>query len=201
MDEKSQALASLSMPTRPHSRGYVPPEPTWMKKIGYLGAFIAAILILYFGGIKVVAVINDWRKPPPEAIKPNHAREYVEQAKQGDLVKFGDALAEAVNLRAEQPTPENEETLRYSREWVITRVNELLNAKDWTKDKLETASAIMSKSVKDSDPRIRALDAERATELVDYKATLLQGLGQDSATFCRQADRYQAGRGKNRKAQ
>jgi len=183
LDENSQALASLSMPTRPRAKTYVPPEPTWMKKMGYLGAFIATILILYFGGVQVVAVINDWRRPPAAPLIPNRTHELIEQARSGDTVKFGDALAEAITVYSAQPTPSNASLLDEARKGAIAQVKDLLNADPWSSDKLDQASRLMAKGATDPDSNVRALDAERQQELVDYKNTVLRSLDQSSATF------------------
>ena len=58
LDERSRALASVALPSQSSVSRYqkAPQKPTWMRKVAYLGAFIAALALGPTGNLRAPAM-------------------------------------------------------------------------------------------------------------------------------------------------
>lgn len=179
LDERSRALAELAMPSKPSTPVRRPGQqgPTWIRQIGVFAGLVAAIVILYFGGNYVWAVMT--RKPalpPPTFVNP--AKAILEQG--GNPVE---ALEEAAKALQREAHPDNELVASEARRKVVAEVNDLLNTKPWKEDDLSRALTIAKRAFdSDRSESIRSLKEEVDQEYFTYHMTLVQTSG-DSATF------------------
>ncbi|MBX7258891.1 MAG: hypothetical protein K1Y02_21185 [Candidatus Hydrogenedentes bacterium] len=179
LDEKSRALAELAMPSKPSTpvRRPVNQGPTWIKQIGVFAGLVASIIILYFGGNYVWAVMT--RKPaPPPPTYVNPAKAILEQG--GDPVE---ALQEAIKALRREPHPDNELIASEARRKLVAAVNDMLNTKPWKEEDLRRAQSMIGEAFKsDSSESIRTLKEEVDQEYFSYRMTLVETTG-NSATF------------------
>ncbi|GMW00098.1 MAG: hypothetical protein AMXMBFR84_12360 [Candidatus Hydrogenedentota bacterium] len=182
LDERSQVLASLAMPTAstPARKPVTVSrhaQTDWIRKVGYFAAMVAGIVILYFGSVQVLAIIN--RKPaePPRQFS-NPAEALLQRG--GDSLQ---ALEGAVMAQNREKHSKNEEILQNARQSVVAEIESLLNASKWTLADLRKASELANKAFDhDKSEAIAALKQEADREWFAYSMVLVEA-GNDVATF------------------
>jgi hypothetical protein len=149
LDERSQSLASLAMPSvgegvkKKRGGGGVSVDlGPWIKKAGIFAGLVAAMIILYFGSVNVMA-----RKPQePARQHPNRAEQ---------LLAAGDSSLEAleVALAAEsrESHSDNVAITAKARKAVVNDIQALLNKADWTMEDLNAAFKMSQRAI-DIDP-------------------------------------------------
>jgi ribosomal protein L40E len=134
LDERSKALASLALPTHtPTIRRQ--PETSWMKKLAFLGAFIAALIILYFGSTQGWAIIQGLTAQEQAPTWVNGAPAVL--AAKGDPVE---ALRLAAEALKHEKSAANQEIMSQAEAYFEEHVQGLLNAPRITIGKLSDAS-------------------------------------------------------------
>ena len=171
LDERSQALAELAMPSKSSTAARRPVQqgPTWIKQIGVFAGLVASIVILYFGGIQVWAVIN--RKP---AAQP---AQYVNPAKTmlEENANPVETLEEAIRALRRENHPDNELIAAEARRKVVAAVRDLLSAKPWKETDLKKADDMIGAAFRcDSSESINALKDEVSSETFAYRMTILE---------------------------
>lgn len=179
LDERSQALASLAIPSmKPVKAQRKPKTSPWPRRAAIALGVIAGLGILWFGGSAVWAYMT---REPEERDPLNRNPAEAMLARDEDPVKTLVAAAEA--FRADDHS-KNRMILEKARERVKVRINELLNAKPWSEEKLNQASREMNTAFRaDSAPDLRALKEEVDREGMLYRMTLLDTKPNEEATF------------------
>lgn len=180
LDEQSRTLAAMAEPSHLAQTSGVDSKPTWMKKIGYFGAFVAAILILYLGGMKVAAKFAP--KETPSVAYKNKAPSLIKKGATPSKI-----LEAAVEALKHEDNAENQEIASTARALITEQVEEMLNARLWEPDHLRQASRLANYAAElDSNKEIQRLKMEVDDENLAY-ATLLQSVDTQStpptATF------------------
>ena len=164
LDAESQALASLVYPAQ------APAQPeaasvVWTRKLAYVGAFVAAVLILYFGAVQVGAMIREYieRNAPVD--------DFVSQVP--SLIEQGappvQVLEAAVTAVRHRDNEEHRAQLEQARRLVRSEVEALLNADPWTPNHLQRASGIAHRAASiDSSREMHALRDEVNEESWSY---------------------------------
>ncbi|MDX9971779.1 MAG: hypothetical protein RBU21_02185 [FCB group bacterium] len=157
LDERGKALASLMVPTRtaaPPSRSN---DPTWMKKLAFLGGFVAVVVILYFGGIQVSAAIRNWGAE--ENVKSAFHNPAPDMMKEGKpAIEVHKAAFAAVQ---KDDSPDNREILADARQQVADEIDDLLNAPTVALHSLRAASNLAAAAwQEDRSPEIQGLKAQ-----------------------------------------
>jgi len=155
-ETEPEGLTEQLMAISPFSqtRDLAPPrrERVWTRKLAFLGAFIAAVLILYFGGGFAKARYDEYlakKNAIPYIRVDNHAREYL---RAGDLLG---ALKEAQRCVKTADYPEHREVADEVRAAVEREVSGLLNAVNWSPDTLRKASTLITNALKiDPDSKL-----------------------------------------------
>lgn len=178
LDERSQALASIAMPTP--RRVVAQPtfqQPTWMKKVGVFAAFVAAILILYIGGGQVIAYINRPPEVPDRALR-NPAEAML--ASDADPVS---TLREAMTALRKEDHVENRAIVEKARGRVIDLIQSVQYADPWTEESLSKASQMAAEAFRiDPDETMATLKEEIDSDSFAYRMVLSSVEG-DTATF------------------
>ncbi|MBN2308942.1 MAG: hypothetical protein JXR94_08235 [Candidatus Hydrogenedentes bacterium] len=187
LDERSQALASLTSPSAPKRRGVSrrrPEKPTWMKRVAVFAGLVAGIVILYLGAVKGFAMMRagDDAQEPQTRKYANEAESIL--ANDGDPIK---ALTVAVEAQRKEDHPKNRQVLQAARDNVIAAVQAHLNATPWSLKDLSTASGLATQAL-DINPHddTRALKEEVDREYFDYYMVLdaiSKEEGESIATF------------------
>lgn len=166
LDEQSRTLAaSMAEPVSPAPTSEAP-KPTWMKKIGFFGAFVAAIVILYFGGMKVAAVFGP--KDTGGVTYHNRAPGLIKQG--AAPIKILEAAMEAVK-RADYAG--NQKVAAQARSLVMKQVQGLIDVQLWERSKLQEASRLANRAADmDSNEHVQRLKAEVAEENIAYSVLL-----------------------------
>ena len=136
-----------------------------MKRTAYFGGFVAAVLILYFGGVKVVAVIKNMNKPVvvEVVVLDNPAEDILDS---GDSFK---ALKEARAILEKQDHQDHREVLEKVRDAICREVRELLDKEDFNRANLSKASQKIERaSNADPNGKFSALQDEVNRECHAY---------------------------------
>lgn len=136
LDERSKALAALMTPARPVASSRRASEPTWMKKMAFFGAFVAVIVILYFGSMQVGAMIRGWGV---EEVQKPKVVSHVAQLIAANAPAL-DIHKEAYTVYQKDASASNHQNLADARQRVIDEVEELLNSPSVTVSTLRRAS-------------------------------------------------------------
>ncbi len=140
LDEHSQAMASAVTWSAPSTAGMdeqVSPD-VWKRKLAYLGAFVAALLVLYLGGLHVGAMMREYREDPlPRETTQSRVPELMEQG--AAPVEILEAAAEAARR---ENTPLHRAQLEQARALVSAEVQRLLDSETWDRAHLQRAGAI-----------------------------------------------------------
>lgn len=178
LDERSQALASIVMPTprktvsRPAVR-----QPSWVKKIGVFAGFVAAILILWIGGGQVIAYINRPIDEPARQFR-NPAESML--AKGADPLK---TLSEAVEAQQKEPHSKNREIMDEARKRAVELIKKAQYAQTWSEESLERTSRLANEAFKiDPSPEMRQLKEDALSDSFAYRM-LLRDVQGGTATF------------------
>jgi hypothetical protein len=177
LDERSQALASIALPSSPpsHARPAAQRQPSWIKKVGVFAGLVAAIVILYLGGGQVIAYMN---RPVdvPDRLLRNPAEAHL--AQNHDPVA---TLKEAVEAVRKEDHPENRAILEKSREQVIEMIRATQYPERWSEDDLARASRLVNQAFR-IDPALAELKEEIDADTFAYRMVLRNVQG-DTATF------------------
>ena len=156
LDEQSKAMASAVSYYAPGASAVEQGAPgdAWKRKLAYVGAFAAALLVLYLGGLQVGAMIREYREEePPQDTFQSQAPALMEQA--APPVDILEAAAEAVR---HESTPAHRAQLEQARALVMEEVQGLLNSEEWERSHLQQAGAIANRAYSvDSGEPIRRL--------------------------------------------
>ncbi len=185
LDEQSRALASVTLPTYEPA----PPRPfdVWSRKLGLLGAFIAAIIILYFGGVQVSALIRDWMQTTP-VVESYDSRVPMLMEQGAPGVQILEAAMEAVR---NEDSAEHREHLASAREIVRAEIGALLNADPWTMNHLSRASAIAHRAAQvDTSGQMNELKSviTRETWAYNMRVTAIDDTGPGAQATIRLLD-------------
>lgn len=179
LDERSQALASLAMPSTKPTTFKKPKGPSATERAMQIGGIVVGVIILlfvakfaygYFTAVPVEG--NRLKTNPAEAML----------ARNEDPTKTVIAAAEA--LRAEKHS-KNEDVLEQAEKRFIEKVKGLLNASPWSDQHLKDATRNVNDAYKaDPDPEIGKLMQEVNQETFAYNMSLLEVTADGkSATF------------------
>lgn len=189
LDERSQALASIALPST--SSSYARPtsyhQPTWIKKIGVFAGLVAAIVLLYIGGGQVIAYMN---RPPelPDRQLRNPAQAMLAQNEDPIAI-----LKEAADALRKEDHPENRAILEKARERVIEHIRSAQYPEQWQEDDLARASRLVNQAFR-IDPALAELKEEIDADTFAYRMVLKNVQG-DTATFQLSARAGQTGTG------
>jgi hypothetical protein len=179
LDARSQVLAELAIPkTAPKAVRRPPPSTNWIKKAGVFAGLIAAMVILYFGGVQVLAMMN--RKLPPTPVQ------FINPAKAmlAENANPAETLEEAVKALAREDHPDNRVVLNDARRKFVAAINDLLYKKPWKDQYLSDASRMVNRAFKcDSGEDIRSLKEEVDREIFAYGMVLLETSDSGEAVF------------------
>lgn len=160
-------------------------DPAWTTKVGVLGGFVAAIVILFFGGVKGFAMISDYleqRRAGEEVVVVNRAPELL---RAGDLIGALEAAVEANKLK---PDEENQDILAQIRKMVADQVRNSLDSPNWRRDDLSAASSLAHRAAAiDPSNRILGEFLKEIEEENEAYSFVLMGVDSDgkSAQFKR----------------
>jgi hypothetical protein len=172
LDARRRELAG-PLPS-PSSRRPVPVsrERIWTRKVAIAAGAVAAIILLYFGGLAVKAQIDDYflrKNRKPVQVVQNPAIALLNQPGRGL-----DALKAALDTLAIADTPDNRKVANDARAKVKEEVANLLNAEPWKVEALHQASMLMTRAL-EIDPAnqmINDLRREVDAENAAYKMTI-----------------------------
>jgi len=170
LDPTSRDLASVGgfgRSARPVAR-----ETLLTKKLAMLGGFVAAILIVYFGGGYVKAKYDDYmarKNAKPVVSVDNQAMAILQSG--GSAV---DALSAAITALNAANSPENIEVASRVRSAILEQVDALLNSDPWEPTDLDKASNMASRALQlDPDtPALRKLAESVKGEVFAYKMSI-----------------------------
>lgn len=158
LDEHSKAMASAVSyyaAAAPAVEQRAPGDAL-KRKLAYVGAFVAALLVLYLGGLQVGAMIREYREEqPPQDTFQSEAPELMEQG--APPVEILEAAAEAVR---HESTPAHRAQLEQARALVNEEVQRLLDSETWDRSHLQQAGALANRAytVDSGDPMRRLRD-------------------------------------------
>ncbi len=179
LDERSQALASLAMPTNKPSTFKKPKGPsTSQRAIQIVGIVVGVIILLLVAKFAYGYFTAPTEEGPRQGRNPAEAM----LARNDDPTKIVIEAAQA--LRTEKHS-KNVEILNEAHKRFIEKINGLLNASPWTQQNLKDAVRSVNDVFKvDSSPEIKKLVEEVTAETYAYNMSLLE-VGSDSkeATF------------------
>ena len=167
LDERSKALASLSMPSSSARRPIqVQTGWGWGMKAGIAAAIVAVVVVGYF----VVAGMrsDDSGADPNRATLPNPAKRILRNG--GNPME---ALEAAVKAQQQENVGENQRVTEQASDAVAKEVRELLNAEPWTPGIPPEAEEIANKAHELCPNKVtRDLKAEVDKECFDYNMRL-----------------------------
>jgi hypothetical protein len=155
LDERSKALASLMVPSRTVASPKTH-DTSWMKKVAFLGGFIAVVVILYFGSIQVSAVIRGWGAD--DSAKMKYTNPAIAMIKSGAPAM--DIHREAYKAVQKDDSPENQQILADARKQVTEEIQALLSSPTVTLHGLRAASNLAAQALAD----------DKGTEIQELKA-------------------------------
>ena len=179
LDERSQALASLAMPTTKPSTFKKPKGPSAKDRAMQIGGIVAGVIILLF---VAKFAYGYFTAAPVEGIRAKANPAEAMLARNEDPTKIVIAAAEA--LRTEKHS-KNVDILKEAHKRFIDKINGLLNSSPWTSKHLKDATRNVNDAFKvDSSPEIKKLVEEVTAETFAYNMSLLE-ISEDSkqATF------------------
>jgi hypothetical protein len=169
LDERSQALASISIPT---GRGTTvrarPKRSPWPRRITFLGIAFLLLIVTWFA---YPYAVSHWNRPPD--VPDRQFRNPAEQMLQRDADPV-QTLTEAVAAQSKEDHPFNREVLEKSRARVVKQVRELLEAKPWREELLVEAMGKANAAFKvDVDATISQLKREVEAEVNAYRMSVI----------------------------
>ena len=171
LDARSRDLASFGTSSSRRST-MVRRERVWTKKLAIVAGAVAAIIILYFGGLSAKAKIDEYfakRNAKPVVHVENRAVRLLAEGAPGV-----DTLAAALEALKQDRSGENLKIADDARAKVTKDVDALLSANPWSIQLLDKASNIVTRAI-DLDPNspaIKELKKEVNEEIAAYKITI-----------------------------
>jgi hypothetical protein len=126
LDPRSRELADIGTRRRQTKRQY---QQIWTKQVAMGAAFVAAVVLLYFGGRMVKAEIDDYlerKNAKPVVAVDNRAMSILQ--KNMPL----EALSEAIRAEGLADTMENRDIADKVREGVAAYIRDRLNSDNWS---------------------------------------------------------------------
>jgi len=172
LDARNVELSQISLaPARKtvHKRR----ERLWTKKVALAASFVAAVVLLYFGGGFVRAHIDRYlsrSQTKQEAAIENPAIKWLEQP--GRAL---DALSAAAKTAHDTPgNGDNQRVLDQARQKVLQEVDALLNANPWSMVQLDKASAMLAGATAIDSGAVALKDLKQSVdeEVCAYKMTV-----------------------------
>lgn len=150
LDSRSRELADIGMRRRTSRQRH---QPIWTKQVALVAAFVAAVVLLYFGGRMVKAGIDDYlvrKNAKPEIKVDNRALSML----QSNMPL--DALQEAVRALGIADTQENRDIADKVRNGVADYIRDRLNSDNWTDSVMHQVEEEINHAV-NTDPYSRLL--------------------------------------------
>ncbi len=159
LDERSQALSSLAMPSaqNKYQPSVVNQQRSIPRMVGMFAGLVAAMVCLFFA-VQVFA-----NRPEPE-ISAKVENPGVIILERGDSPL--DALRASLETEAMDPHPSHKNVSQEARKLVLNGVNSFLNTNPWKSSDLQSASTAISKAIAvDGHPDVkRKRDEVRAEQ-------------------------------------
>ncbi len=172
LDARNVELSQISLtPTRKIVQKI--PERLWTKKVALVAAFVAAVVLIWFGGLQVKAYIDGYLKP--DAVKLVGVVENPAVALLNQPGRALDALSVAVQEMHGAPgNRNNQRVLDQSRDKVLKEVGALLDANPWSMAQLDKASSMLAKAVSIDPEGVALKDLKKMVdpEVYAYKMTI-----------------------------
>lgn len=148
------------------------PQSLWTRKLALFSVFVSAAVIIYFGGGFVKARIDDYLasgNPVEQVVVENKAVRILQEGGPGL-----EALKEALATLAVVNDLGNREVADQARARIREEVEALLDAENWTQDKLDLASRLANSAVEldPSSTALQALKKEVHAEVCAYRMTI-----------------------------
>lgn len=179
LDERSQALASLALPTTKPTVFKKPKGPSMATRVMQIGGILVGVAVLLF--IANFAY-RQYTKPPvePNRAKANRAEAMIKRGEDPKLIVIEAAQAERV-----EPHSKNEAILKEARGLFMAKIHKYLDAAPWTHQALKNAAREVDEVFKvDSGSEMRQLKEEVDAETFAYQMSLLEvGDANGRATF------------------
>lgn len=142
LDERSQALSSLAMPSSrsKYQATVIKPQRSIPRMVGVFAGLVAAMIIGYFGIVQMISANR-----PSENLGPTVENPAVIMLQRGDDPL--EALRASLETEAMDDHKSHEITSREARKLVLDGVNRFLNSNPWKSSDLEAASAAIGKAV------------------------------------------------------
>lgn len=168
LDERSQALASLAMPSVKPTAHKKPKGPSMTTRLIQVIGILLGIVVLIVAASSAYRYINRPKVEPPRT-KANPA--------EGMLARGDDptqAVVAAAQALREEEHSKNHEILKNAEAKFAEKIHALLNASPWKQQDLRDASRNVDEAFKaDSSPNIRKLKEEVDAETFAYQMSLL----------------------------
>jgi hypothetical protein len=190
LDERSQALASIALPSS--TPAYARPalqQPTWIKKVGVFAGLVAAIIILWIGGGQVIAYIN---RPVDLVDRQFHNPAEKMLSSNADPIS---TLKEAMESLRKEEHPENRAVVEKARARVVDLIRAAQYPEQWTEDDLAKASRLVNQAFK-IDSSLAELKEEIDADTFAYRM-VLRNIQGDTATFQLSARAVEGNSGSN----
>ncbi len=180
LDERSRALAGMDDAPAPQATPAPPAAQTpWQRVVMLTGGFIAAVLLLYFGGNLAVATLQDVVGGNDEVVLIDNPAPDMMAGNAPPL----EVLETALDVLERQNTTENQAIAEEARNYFAEEVNRLLNAHPWEWDDLRQASRMTdAASMFDMGRQTQELRQRVERDIQDYGLVLIDVDG-DTATF------------------
>ncbi len=157
-------------------------SPSWIKKVGFGAGIVCAVIILYFGSIKAAAKIKDMFWPQENVVVEAIQNNALGILNRGEVLA---ALQEAVIVHRKQASRENLRIRQIVTAKIAEQVVALIEADDWSVEKIGTASALAEKAYQICPiPQLEALKDEAFDENIAYRVILKEiNTEKGTATF------------------
>jgi len=179
LDERSQALASLAMPTNKPSTFKKPKGPSTSQRAMQIGGIVVGVIILL---LVAKFAYGYFTAPREERVRQGRNAAEAMLARNDDPTQI---VIEAAQALRNEKHSKNVEILDEAHKRFNEKINGLLNASPWTQQNLKDAVRSVNDVFKvDSSPEIKKLVEEVTAETYAYNMSLLE-VSSDSkeATF------------------
>jgi hypothetical protein len=179
LDERSQALASLALPTTKPTTFKKPKGPSMSTRAMQIGGIVIGLIVLLFAANYAYKYVT---RPSVEVTRVNRNPAEAILAHGGDPTQ---AVIEAAKALRLEKHSKNEETLKTAHARFQEKIDGLLNASPWTQQSLKDAARNVNDAFAvDSSPEVGKLQEEVNAETYAYQMALLSvGDGATEATF------------------
>lgn len=178
LDMGAQDILGLSLDEQKMTSASPRRQPSGMDRIKTIAIMMVVLIAAIFGGVKGIQFMRSMAASTAEVEEPGQVNPAVAMLNRGgEPIKALEAAVEANDLN---PTPENAKIEEQAFLAVKDQITALLNAEDWSLDKLRRASTLAQQAVQlYPNPASIALKSEVDAENSDYK---LVYMGADSGT-------------------